>query len=144
MAVIGLDAVDPEEIGPGLRDPLLRYARLLAATAAANTLRGRRADIRGYVTWAQECGLAPIPTSQGGLSDQIEEFLIRLGSTHAPRSVSRIGSSLGLLAQGLGLDTLGAPEREAGDPCRPQAGPRSARHRAPGRRKEPPEPGGNR
>jgi integrase len=111
MAVIGLDAIAPEEIGPALRDPLHRYARLFAATAADNTLRGRRADIRGYVTWTQECGLAPIPASGDGLSFQIESYLIALGSTHAPRSVSRIGSSLGLLAQGLGLDTLGAPER---------------------------------
>ncbi len=37
VTVIGLDAIEPEEIGLALRDLLLRYARLLAATAADNT-----------------------------------------------------------------------------------------------------------
>jgi hypothetical protein len=110
MALIGLDAIDPPVIEPALRDLLLRYARLLQATASS-ILRGRRADIRGYVAWAQERGLAPIPATGDGLCTQIEGYLTAIGATYARRTVSRISSSLGLLAQGLGLDTLGAPER---------------------------------
>ena len=111
MAVIGLDAIDPVVIEPALRDLLLRYARLLEAIAASNNLRERRADIRGYAAWALEHGLAPIPATGDGLCTQIESYLTALGAAHAPRTVSRTSSSLGQLARGLGLETLGAPER---------------------------------
>lgn len=62
MVAAGLDAIDPEEIDPALRDLVLRYARLLKAISADETLRGRRADVRGYVEWAQAYGLAPSPS----------------------------------------------------------------------------------
>jgi hypothetical protein len=63
----------------------------------------------------------PDPATGDGLCTQIEGYLTAIGATYARRTVSRISSSLGLLAQGLGLETLGAP---SGAGCRsePAAG----------------------
>jgi hypothetical protein len=80
MAVAGLDALDPDQIAPPLREPLIRYARLLGATSAATTLRGRRPDVRGYVAWTSKQGLTSLPPSSGILSFQIEDYLCRWGT----------------------------------------------------------------
>lgn len=55
MAVVGLDVIDPLEIVPALRERLIRYARLLEATSATYTLRGRRARLRGLGRCARCC-----------------------------------------------------------------------------------------
>lgn len=126
-ADLGLAAMPRRALVGEIETNLLRFAALASASAAPATVRGRRSDMRGFVAWATVAGIDPL-ASPAAMSRAIEDYLLFLGESHAPASLARVGSTLTLFAEGIGLAApgarvrkrlaIGAARRQA---CRPHA-----------------------
>ncbi len=112
LKTMGLEALDPAEIAPEFRDPLIRLASSWEASIASSTLASRRCDLRRFARWCEGHGVLPL-ASDRSLSDLMEAHVADVGRTLSAGSTQRVGSALSALAKALGSDraSRGAQER---------------------------------
>lgn len=112
LKVMGLEALDPADITPEFRDPLIRLASSWEASIATSTLASRRCDIRRFARWCEKQGDAPLASGRS-LAELMEAHVADVSQTLSAGSTQRVGSALSALAKALGSDraSRGAQER---------------------------------
>jgi len=112
LKVMGFEALDPADIAPEFRDPLVRLAASWEASIASSTLASRRCDLRRFAHWCELQGEIPLASGRA-LSDLMEAHVADVGRTLCAGSTQRVGSALSALAKALGSDraSRGSQER---------------------------------
>lgn len=112
LKAMGFGALDPADIAPEFRDPLIRLASSWETSFASSTLESRRCDLRRFARWCDKQGEPPL-TSGCSLSEVMEAHVADVGRTLSAGSTQRVGSALSALAKALGSDhaSRGAQER---------------------------------
>lgn len=112
LKAIGLKDLDPTDIAPEFRDPLIRLASSWEASIASSTLASHRCDLRRFARWCEKQGEFPL-ASACSLSELMEAHVADVGGTLSAGSTQRVGSALSALAKALGSDhaSRGTKER---------------------------------
>lgn len=112
LKAMGLEDLDPDDIAPEFRDPLIRLASSWETSIASSTLASRRCDLRRFARWCKRQEELPLASSRA-LSDLMEAHVMDVGHSLSPGSTQRVGSTLSALAKALDSDraSRGTQER---------------------------------